>query len=51
LLSITPAVVQQPPQPITSDIIKVPSREELERGAKIEIIKPDQIEKEKARQR
>jgi FKBP-type peptidyl-prolyl cis-trans isomerase len=36
-------------QPVTSDIIKVPSAEELKRGAKIEIIKPDQIEKEKAK--
>jgi FKBP-type peptidyl-prolyl cis-trans isomerase FklB len=50
LLDITPAA-RSVTQPITSDIIKVPSREELERGAKIEIIKPDQIEKEKARQR
>ena len=27
-------------QPVTSDIIKVPSKEELDKGAKIEIIKP-----------
>lgn len=33
--------------PTTSDIIKVPSAEALKKGAKIEIIKPDQIEKEK----
>jgi FKBP-type peptidyl-prolyl cis-trans isomerase len=35
-----------PQQPVTSDIIKVPSAEELAKGAKIEIIKPDQLEKE-----
>jgi FKBP-type peptidyl-prolyl cis-trans isomerase FklB len=28
-----------PSQPVTSDIIKVPSKEELEKGAKIEVIK------------
>jgi FKBP-type peptidyl-prolyl cis-trans isomerase FklB len=51
LLSIqkseTPQATQQP---VTSDIIKVPSAEELAKGAKIEIIKADQIEKEKARE-
>jgi FKBP-type peptidyl-prolyl cis-trans isomerase FklB len=30
-------------QPITSDIIKVPSADELKKGAKIEVIKPDQL--------
>lgn len=34
-----------PAQPVTSDIIKVPSREELEKGAKIEIIKAADLEK------
>jgi FKBP-type peptidyl-prolyl cis-trans isomerase FklB len=34
------------PQPVTSDIIKVPSAEELKKGAKIEVIKPDQLPKE-----
>lgn len=29
------------PQPLTSDIIKVPSAEELKKGAKIEVIKPE----------
>jgi FKBP-type peptidyl-prolyl cis-trans isomerase FklB len=53
LLSIEPAApapasIQQ--QPVTSDIIKVPSAEELKRGAKIEIIKPDQVEKELQKQ-
>jgi FKBP-type peptidyl-prolyl cis-trans isomerase FklB len=37
-------------QQVTSDIIKVPSAEEIKKGAKIEIIKPDQIEKEKQKQ-
>lgn len=32
-------------EPITSDIIKVPSAEELKKGAKIEIIKPGSLEK------
>jgi FKBP-type peptidyl-prolyl cis-trans isomerase FklB len=36
-----------PPQPVTSDIIKVPSKEELEKGAKIEVIKASEIEKYK----
>jgi len=38
---------------VTSDIIKVPSAEELKKGAKIEVLKPEdvqkEIEKEKAR--
>jgi FKBP-type peptidyl-prolyl cis-trans isomerase FklB len=51
LLSIQkPETQQSTTQPVTSDIIKVPSAEELARGAKIEIIKPDQIEKEKAKE-
>ena len=33
------------PQPITSDIIRVPSAEEMKNGAKIETIKADQIAK------
>ena len=48
-----PAVSARPNQPVTSDIIKVPSAEELKKGAQIEIIKPEdldkEIEKEKAR--
>lgn len=31
--------------PLTSDIIKVPSAEELKKGAKVEIIKPEDIQK------
>jgi FKBP-type peptidyl-prolyl cis-trans isomerase FklB len=34
-----------PAQPLTSDIIRVPSAEELKRGAKIEVIKPEDLEK------
>ncbi len=40
-----PAQAPIPSQPVTSDIIKVPSAEELKRGAKIEVIKPDQLPK------
>ena len=42
LLSIKPpAIPSIATQPVTSDIIKVPSAEEFKKGAKIEIIKPD----------
>ena len=34
-----------PPQPLTSDIIRVPSAEELKKGAKIEVIKPEDLDK------
>jgi FKBP-type peptidyl-prolyl cis-trans isomerase FklB len=40
--SVAPAPVAAP-QPITSDIIRVPSAEEMKNGAKIETIKADQI--------
>ncbi len=33
------------PQPVTSDIIKVPSAEEMKKGAKVEIIKPEDLQK------
>ncbi|HUA39814.1 MAG TPA: FKBP-type peptidyl-prolyl cis-trans isomerase [Candidatus Sulfopaludibacter sp.] len=33
------------PQPVTSDIIKVPSAEEMKKGAKVEIIKPEDVQK------
>jgi FKBP-type peptidyl-prolyl cis-trans isomerase FklB len=46
LLSIKPAATP-PAQPITSDIIRVPSAEEIKKGAKPEIIKADQLEKRK----
>jgi len=35
-----------PVQPVTSDIIKVPSKEELDKGAKIQILKPEDVERE-----
>jgi FKBP-type peptidyl-prolyl cis-trans isomerase len=34
-----------PPEPVTSDIIKVPSQEELAKGAKIEVIKAEDAKK------
>lgn len=40
-----PATNPPPPPPITSDIIKVPSLEEMKKGAKIEVIKAEEVEK------
>lgn len=40
-----PTIQPLPQQPVTSDIIKVPSKAELDKGAKIEVIKPDQLPK------
>jgi FKBP-type peptidyl-prolyl cis-trans isomerase FklB len=34
------------PQPLTSDIIKVPSAEELKAGKKVEVLKPEDVERE-----
>ncbi|HKS37658.1 MAG TPA: FKBP-type peptidyl-prolyl cis-trans isomerase [Verrucomicrobiae bacterium] len=50
LLSFAPppqaSAVQPGSQPVvTSDIIKVPSKEELEKGAKIEVIKAEDVER------
>lgn len=45
----TPPPVAQ--QPVTSDIIKVPSAEEMKKGAKIEIIKPEDVDKEIAKEK
>ena len=39
-------MAQAHPQPLTSDIIKVPSAEELKKGAKIEVIKPEDVAKQ-----
>ena len=39
------AAVAQPGQPLTSDIIKVPSADELKKGAKIEVIKAEDAAK------
>jgi FKBP-type peptidyl-prolyl cis-trans isomerase FklB len=51
LMDIHPSQQQSFQQPVTSDIIKVPSAEELQKGAKIEIIKPEDVEKEIAREK
>ena len=40
-----PVAAPAPAQPLTSDIIKVPSAEELKKGAKIEVIKPEDAAK------
>jgi FKBP-type peptidyl-prolyl cis-trans isomerase len=41
-----PTAAQAHPQPLTSDIIKVPSADELKKGAKIEVIKPEDAAKQ-----
>ena len=40
-----PPAPAAPPAPLTSDIIKVPSADELKKGAKIEVIKAEDLEK------
>ena len=40
-----PPPAPPPPAPLTSDIIKVPSLEEMKKGAKIETIKAEDVEK------
>jgi FKBP-type peptidyl-prolyl cis-trans isomerase FklB len=51
LVSVQPAATPPPApavqnsQPLTSDIIKVPSKEEMDKGAKIEVIKPEDAQK------
>ena len=49
LSNAPPPVVHS--QPLTSDIIKVPSKEEMDRGAKIETIKAEDVEKEIQKQK
>jgi FKBP-type peptidyl-prolyl cis-trans isomerase 2 len=44
LLGIESTVKTSPSQPITSDIIKVPSAEELKKGAQPEVIKKDEVD-------
>ena len=39
-----------PAQPLTSDIIKVPSAEEMKKGAKIEVLKPEDVERARKEQ-
>jgi FKBP-type peptidyl-prolyl cis-trans isomerase len=47
LLAIEPPPAPAAPaQPLTSDIIKVPSAEELKKGAKIEVIKAEDAAKQ-----
>src|SRR5262245_38144149 len=41
-----PPPVPAPAQPVTSDIIKVPAKEELDKGAKIQSLKPEDVERE-----
>jgi FKBP-type peptidyl-prolyl cis-trans isomerase len=47
LLTVDPAkaVGQGPSAPLTSDIIKVPGADEIKKGAKIEVMKPEDVEK------
>jgi FKBP-type peptidyl-prolyl cis-trans isomerase len=44
---VAPAISMNPTtsQPLTSDIIKVPSASEMKNGAKIEVIKPEDVQK------
>jgi FKBP-type peptidyl-prolyl cis-trans isomerase FklB len=42
LVGTEPPAPATPAQPLTSDIIKVPSADELKKGAKIEVIKPEE---------
>ena len=49
LLSVQPSAPPAPPaQPLTSDIIKVPSAEDMKKGAKIETIKAEDVQKMQA---
>jgi len=41
-----PPTATNPSQPLTSDIIKVPSAEELKKGAKVEVLKAEDVEKQ-----
>jgi FKBP-type peptidyl-prolyl cis-trans isomerase len=41
----SPSAASGPAVPLTSDIIKVPSQEEMKKGAKIEVIKPEDAAK------
>ena len=45
-----PAPPAQPAQPLTSDIIRVPSADELKKGEKIQVLKPEDVERLKKEQ-
>jgi hypothetical protein len=45
LVSVKKQEPPRAPEPVTSDIIKVPSKEEMEKGAKIEVIKKEDLDK------
>ncbi|MGV3774474.1 MAG: FKBP-type peptidyl-prolyl cis-trans isomerase N-terminal domain-containing protein [Verrucomicrobiales bacterium] len=45
LVKVEPAPAPKAPEPVTSDIIKVPSAEELKKGAKIEVLKPEDVKR------
>ncbi len=51
IIPAAPAATAQSAKPVTSDIIKVPSAEELKKGAKIEVIKPEDVDKEIAKEK
>jgi FKBP-type peptidyl-prolyl cis-trans isomerase FklB len=44
------AAASAPNPPLTSDIIKVPSADEMKKGAKIEVIKPEDVQKAQQQQ-
>jgi len=49
-IEAAPPAAPAPAAPLTSDIIKVPSAEEMKKGAKIETIKPEDVEKAQQQQ-
>jgi FKBP-type peptidyl-prolyl cis-trans isomerase FklB len=51
LLDILPPQETAAPQPVTSDIIKVPSADELKKGAKIEVLKEEDVKREIEKQK
>ena len=51
LLEIETAQAPAPKKPVTSDIIRVPSKEEMEQGAKVQILKKEDVEKILAEER
>ncbi len=51
LLSNAPAPPPPQPMPLTSDVIKVPSLEEIKRGSNVETLTPQQVQQEIQRQK